>query len=53
MKAVFVNAFLGLTVVVLAACGTSEKSTNANTSAGVSKPAAAAPTPSSGTPCEG
>lgn len=45
MKAAFINVFLGLAALVLMACGTPEKSTDTNTSAGVSKPAAAAPTP--------
>ena len=45
MKAAFINVFLGLAALVLVACGTPEKSTDTNTSAGVSKPAAAAPTP--------
>ena len=45
MKAAFINAFLGLAALILAACGTAEKSTDTNTSAGVTKPAAAAPTP--------
>lgn len=45
MKAAFVNAFLGLTALILAACGTPEKSIHTNANAGVSKQAAAAPTP--------
>jgi hypothetical protein len=45
MKAAFINAFLGLAALIVAACGTPEKATDTNTSAGVTKPAAAAPTP--------
>jgi hypothetical protein len=45
MKAAFINTFLALATVALAACGTPEKSATTNTSAGVTKPAAAAPTP--------
>ena len=45
MRAAFMNAFLGLAALILAACGTPEKATDTNTSAGVTKPAAAAPTP--------
>jgi hypothetical protein len=45
MKAAFINAFLGAAALVLSACGTLKKSTDANMSGGVSKPAAAAPTP--------
>jgi hypothetical protein len=45
MKAAFINAFLALAALVLAACGTPEKSATTNTSAGVTKPAASAPTP--------
>jgi hypothetical protein len=45
VKTAFINAFLGLAVLILAACGTPEKSTDTSTSASVTKPAAAAPTP--------
>lgn len=44
MKAAFVNGFLGLAALLLAACGAPKKSTSTNTSAGVDKPAAAAAT---------
>jgi hypothetical protein len=42
MKAAFINAFLGLAALILAACGAPEKSTN--TSAGATKPAGAGTT---------
>jgi hypothetical protein len=45
VKTAFLNASLGLAVLLLAACGTPEKSTDTSTSASVTKPAAAAPTP--------
>jgi len=45
MKAPFIKALLGLAALILAACGTPEKSTDTNTSAGATKPAAAATTP--------
>ena len=45
MKAAFLNAFLSLAALILASCGTLEKSTDTNTNVGVTKPAAAAPTP--------
>jgi hypothetical protein len=45
MKAAFTNACLGLAALMLATCGNPVKSTDTNTSAGVTKPAAAAPTP--------
>jgi hypothetical protein len=45
MKAAFINSFLGLAALVLAGCGTPEKPTNTNTSAGVIKAATAAPSP--------
>lgn len=45
MKAAFINAFLGLAALVLVACGIPEKSTDTNTSAGVTMPVGAAPTP--------
>ena len=45
MKAVFINACLALAALILAACGTSEKSTDTNTSAAATKPAAAVTTP--------
>lgn len=44
MKAAFINAFFGLAALVLVACRPAEKSTDTNTSAVVTKPAAAAPT---------
>ncbi|MBS1841285.1 MAG: nuclear transport factor 2 family protein, partial [Acidobacteria bacterium] len=44
MKVVFHSSFLGLAALVLVGCGTPEKSTDANTSAGVIKRADAAPT---------
>ena len=45
MKAAVSNAFLALAALILVACGTPEKSADTNKSMGVSKPAAAAPTP--------
>jgi hypothetical protein len=45
MKTAFISAFLGLAALILAACGTPENSTDTNTGAGATKPAAAAPTP--------
>lgn len=45
MKTAFLNASLGLAVLLLAACGTPEKSADTSTGASVTKPAAAAPTP--------
>jgi hypothetical protein len=45
MKTAVINAFLGLAALMLAACGTPEKTTDPSTGAGVTKPAAAAPTP--------
>jgi hypothetical protein len=45
MKAPFIKALLGLAALILAACGTPEKSTGTNTSAGATKPAEAATTP--------
>jgi hypothetical protein len=44
VKAAFLNTFLGL-AALLAGCGAPENSTDTNTTAGVTKPAAAAPTP--------
>jgi hypothetical protein len=44
MKTAVINAFLGLAALMLAACGTPEKATDRSTSAGVTKPAAAAET---------
>jgi hypothetical protein len=45
MKTAVINAFFGLAALMLAACGAPENSTDTNTSAGATKPAAAAPTP--------
>jgi hypothetical protein len=45
MKTAVINAFLGLAALMLAACGTPEKTTDPSTGAGATKPAAAAPTP--------
>ena len=45
MKAAFINAFLGVATLMLAACGTPEKSTDTNTSAGAPKSTAAGTTP--------
>ena len=41
MKTAVINAFFGLAALMLAACGTPENSTDTNTSAGATKPAAA------------
>ena len=45
MKTAVINAFFGLAALMLAACGAPENSTDTDTSAGATKPAAAAPTP--------
>jgi len=45
MKSAFINLFLGLSALVLAACGTPTKSTDIETSAAPTKPTAAVTTP--------
>ena len=44
MKTAFIDAFLGFVTLMLTACGTPEKAIDPGTSAGVTKPAAAAET---------